>query len=319
MRRIIREQEPLRPSTRISTLEAADQTTVAKRRHSEPPQLIHMVRGDLDWIVMKCLEKDRTRRYETANGLAEDVVRHLNNEPVTARPPGGIYRLQKLVRRHKLMFSVGAAVTAALVIGLALSTWFFFQERAARQRAVAAEMKTQTEAKKSQQAAQFLQNMLKGVGPSAAMGRDTTMLREILDKTSEGVGKELKDSPEVEAELRTTLGEVYQALGQFTKAEEMFRAALVLRRGLWGNMNTNVADSLENLVQALEWQMKSAESEPLALEALTIRTKLLGREHPEVAESLAALGVVRLDQGRFTEAEELSGSRVGLAETIVGK
>ena len=318
MRRIIREQEPLRPSTRLSTLAAADQTTVAKRRHSEPPQLIHSMRGDLDWIVMKCLEKDRTRRYQTANGLADDVARHLNDETVTARPPGGVYRLQKLVRRHKLMFAVGTAVAAALVVGLALSTWFFFQERAARQQAVAAEKKAQTEAKKSQQVAQFLQNMLKGVGPSVAMGRDTAMLREILDKTSEGVGKELKDSPEVEAELRTTLGEVYQALGQFAKAEEMFRAALVIRRGLWGKMNIKVADSLENLVKALEWQMKAAEAEPLVLEALTIRTNLLGAEHAKVAETLAALSVVRLDQGRFTEAEELSGHALATRRKLLG-
>ena len=110
------------------------------------------------------------------------------------------------------------------MIGLGLSTWFFFQERAARQRAVAAEKKTQTEANKSQQVAHFFKDMLKGVGPSVALGRDTTMLREILDKTAERVGKDLKDSPEVEAELRT-IGEMYQALGQFTKAEEMHRAA----------------------------------------------------------------------------------------------
>ena len=318
MRRIIREREPLRPSTRISTLEAADQTTVAKRRHSEPPQLIHLVRGDLDWIVMKCLEKDRTRRYETANGLADDVVRHLQDEPVTARPPGRVYRLQKLVRRNKLVFAVGAAVTAALLIGLALSTWFFFNERAARQRAVAAEKKTQTEARKSQQVAQFLQDMLKGVGPSVAMGRDTTMLREILDKTAERVGKDLKDSPEVEAELRTTLGEIYLPLGQWAKAEEMHRAALVIRRGLWGNMNTKVADSLENLADTLEWQRRPAEAEPLVLEALTIRTNLLGAEHPKVAECLATLGDVRWDQSRRNEAEELYRHALAMRRKLLG-
>ncbi len=318
MRRIIREQEPLRPSTRISTLEAADLTTVAKRRHSEPPQLVHVVRGDLDWIVMKCLEKDRTRRYETANGLADDVLRHLNDEPVTARPPGRVYRLQKLVQRNKLVFAVGAAVTAALVIGLALSTWFFFQEREARQRAVAAETRAQAEASKSQQVAQFLKDTLKGFGPSVAMGRDTTMLREILDKTAERVGKDLKDSPEVEAELRTTLGEVYQTLGQFTKAEEMHRAALVIWRGLWGNMNTNVADSLENLSDALEWQSKSADAEPLVLEALTIRTNLLGAEHLKVAECLATLGDIRWDQWRRSEAEELYRHALAMRRKLLG-
>src|SRR5436309_13748673 len=86
MRRTIREKEPDRPSTRLSTMAEGELTTVAKHRHTEAPRLIHLVRGDLDWIVMKCLEKDRTRRYETANGLASDIQRHLNNEPVVARP-----------------------------------------------------------------------------------------------------------------------------------------------------------------------------------------------------------------------------------------
>ena len=118
MRRIIREKEPPRPSTRISTLEATDRTTVAKRRHSEPPQLVHLVRGDLDWIVMKCLEKDRTRRYETANGLAHDILCHLNNEPVLARPPSKLYRFEKAFRRHKLGFAAGTAIVAALILGV---------------------------------------------------------------------------------------------------------------------------------------------------------------------------------------------------------
>ena len=107
MRRIIREEEPARPSTRLSTLRAAEaDRPSARRRHSRTSQAHgqHM-RGDLDWIVMKCLEKDRTRRYETANGLATDMQRHLNNEPVVARPPSRLYRLQKLVRRNKLAFA----------------------------------------------------------------------------------------------------------------------------------------------------------------------------------------------------------------------
>ena len=91
MRQTIREKEPPRPSTRLSTLEAAELSTVAKARRSEPPKLIHSVRGDLDWIVMKCLAKDRARRYDTANGLARDVERHLHNEPVVARPPSRLY------------------------------------------------------------------------------------------------------------------------------------------------------------------------------------------------------------------------------------
>src|SRR5437667_9179430 len=123
MRRTIREKEADRPSTRLSTMAEGELTTVAKHRHTEAPRLIHLVRGDLDWIVMKCLEKDRTRRYETANGLASDIQRHLNNEPVVARPPSTVYRFQKLVRRNKLAFAGASAVAVALVLGIVASTW----------------------------------------------------------------------------------------------------------------------------------------------------------------------------------------------------
>src|SRR5215470_3570237 len=93
-------------------------TTTAKHRHTEAVKLIHLLRGDLDWIVMKCLEKDRARRYETANGLARDIQRHLNCEPVVARPPSRLYEFQKTIRRHKFGFAAAGAVAAALLIGL---------------------------------------------------------------------------------------------------------------------------------------------------------------------------------------------------------
>jgi eukaryotic-like serine/threonine-protein kinase len=139
LRRTIREKEPAKPSTRLSTMLDADLTAVAQRRHSEPPKLIHALRGDLDWIVMKSLEKDRTRRYETANGLAMDIQRYLTNEPIVARPPSTLYRFQKLVRRNRTMFATVGAGAAALVIGLILSSYLFVQDRIALKRAVAAE------------------------------------------------------------------------------------------------------------------------------------------------------------------------------------
>ena len=123
MLRIIREQEPVRPSTRLSTMAAGELSTTATRRQSEPPKLIHLVRGDLDWIVMKCLEKDRARRYETANGLARDIERHLKHEPVVARPPSVAYRLEKSFRRNRLVFTAAGLVGLALVLGAVLSTW----------------------------------------------------------------------------------------------------------------------------------------------------------------------------------------------------
>jgi WD40 repeat protein/serine/threonine protein kinase len=139
MRKIIREQEPVRPSTRFLTLHGEDLTTTAKRRSTDSSKLLHQIQGDLDWIVMKCLEKDRTRRYETANGLAADVQRHLNNEPVEARPPGNLYKFQKLVRRNKIAFVAGTAIAAALLLGIIASTWQAVRATHAKREALAAQ------------------------------------------------------------------------------------------------------------------------------------------------------------------------------------
>jgi eukaryotic-like serine/threonine-protein kinase len=123
MRKMIREKEPVRPSTRVATLGAEQLTTTAKRRSVDTSKLLPQLRGDLDSIVMKCLEKDRTRRYETANGLAADLKRHLNNEPVLARPPSRLYEFQKSVRRHKAGFAATAAMIIVLAFGVLISTW----------------------------------------------------------------------------------------------------------------------------------------------------------------------------------------------------
>jgi eukaryotic-like serine/threonine-protein kinase len=161
LRRTIREKEPARPSTRLSTMLNADLTTIAERRQSDAPKLVHLVRGDLDWIVMKSLEKDRTRRYETANGMAMDIQRYLTNEPIVARPPSTIYRFQKLVRRNKTLFVATSAGVAMLVIGLILSLYLFIQEKAALKREVAAEQVAEQLKEKAQQDAATTQQILR--------------------------------------------------------------------------------------------------------------------------------------------------------------
>ncbi|HEV2394038.1 MAG TPA: protein kinase [Verrucomicrobiae bacterium] len=152
IRRIIREEEPVRPSTRLHTLDAVEQTTVARHRQADPPKLRHLLSGDLDWIVMKALEKDRGRRYETANGLAMDIQRHLNNEPVLARPPGKLYRFQKMARRNKLAFGAAAAVVTSLALGLVICSFLFIREKQAR--ASEAAMRQKAEAANQQAQAQ---------------------------------------------------------------------------------------------------------------------------------------------------------------------
>jgi serine/threonine protein kinase/tetratricopeptide (TPR) repeat protein len=311
MRRTLREKDPAKPSTKLNTMTQADLTAIAQHRQSEPPKLIKLVRGDLDWVVMKCLEKDRNRRYETANGLAMDVKRYLANEPVAASPPGRIRRFQKLVRRNRLAFAAAGAVLASLIIGLGVSTWMFFKEQQDRHQAEAERRIAETEAFKSQQVAQFLKDMLHGLGPSVALGQDTIMLRGILDKTAERVSRDLKAEPMVEAELRNTLGDVYLELGEYQKAEAMQREALAMRRKWLGNEHLQVAESLRDLADALRREGKYAESETLLRDSLAIFRKRLGNGHEDVAGLLVLLGDVLRYEGKLDEAELME--RQGLA------
>ena len=304
MRRLIREKEPLRPSTRLALLSADDLTTVAKRQRTEPPRLIHLVRGDLDWIVMKCLEKDRTRRYETAKRLGADLERHLNHEPVTAAAPGTFYRLGKFIRRHRLAIATAAALVALLVAGVVGSGWQAVH-------ATRAEAHTRT-------VATFLKTMLNGVRPSRALGRDTRMLREILDATAASLGKELKNQPAVEAELRGTIGGVYLDLGEYEKAETMDRIALALRRQVFGYGHESVADSLNDLGNALYRQSKLAEAAAAHVEALALRKKLLGNQHPKVAASLNNLANTLREQGKLAEAEAMFREALVLRRELLG-
>ena len=200
MLRIIREEEPPKPSTRLSSIDTLP--SIAANRHTEPARLSKDVRGELDWIVMKALEKDRNRRYETASGFAADIERYLNDEPVEACPPSALYRFRKFARRNKLGVAAGLAVAAALVLGVAGTTggmiWALRERKAAQANADHAT----TQAARSEQVAHFLKDMLNGVAPSVAMGRDTTMLREIVDKTAQCLDQDLPDQASVEADLR---------------------------------------------------------------------------------------------------------------------
>jgi len=145
LRRIIREKEPLRPSTKLNTLQGEARTTAGKRRQTDVGRLVHQLRGDLDWIVMKCLEKDRARRYETANGLAMDIGRYLKNEPVIARPPSKAYQFQKLLRRNKVISTASALVLAVILVGTGISITQTLRAQRELRRALAAETQTQRE------------------------------------------------------------------------------------------------------------------------------------------------------------------------------
>jgi serine/threonine protein kinase/tetratricopeptide (TPR) repeat protein len=310
MRRMIQEQEPLRPSTRFSSLQLEERTTTAKRRGMDPPKLLHQLRGDLDWIVMKCLEKDRTRRYETANGLALDVQRYLKHEPVVAARPSQLYSIQKFVQRHRIALATTTAFACLLVAGVIVSTWQAV-------RASRAEKAARADAVSRQAAYLFMASILDSVGPSRAKGRDTTMLREILDDTATRLGRDLKNQPEAEADLRIVLGKTYADLGLSTNALEMTQRGLDLRRAHLGATNAATADALNNL-GAIRYDLGDyAGAEDAARQALAIRMQLFGPNNTNVALSLNNLGYALATQNKFAEAEETTQQALDIRKRLL--
>jgi tetratricopeptide (TPR) repeat protein len=357
IRRTIRQDEPARPSTCLSTMQGADLTAIAKHRKAEPPKLIHLVQGDLDWIVMKCLEKDRTRRYETANGLAADIQRHLNDEPVVARPPSRLYEFQKTVRRHKFGFAAGAAVITVLAAGLMVSTWMFFKEQQARQQAEAEKEIAKTEAAKATAISVFLEQALQSANPDQLKGSGYTV-RQLLDDFSSGLENQFQSQPEVEAEVRVTLGRAYYRLGLPDKSQPQMERALILRRRIFGEHELVAATLVdyawtsfeqdqyakgesqsrealdiyrkcgtagEPVITAL-WaleklvaaQGRDTEVDAIAQEALAMAAKSPGIEYPETANILHALAEVKNRQGKHDEGASLASKAVAMHRRLQG-
>jgi Leucine-rich repeat (LRR) protein len=226
IRRIIREVDPPRPSMRMKTLDGNELTTMAKRRHTEPAKLPGALRGDIDWIVMKCLEKDRSRRYDTANGLALDLQRHLANEVVIARPPTTAYLLSKLIRRNKLAFAAGAAIVATLVIGIAASVWQAVRATSAEKRAVAA----------------F--DELRATAPAFAEQARSLAAREQFSEAIEKLDYALKLRPDA-AEYLMAKGDLLQCQLKLAEAAAIYREALRVQPGLArAEANAKLCDEL---------------------------------------------------------------------------
>ncbi len=230
IRRTIREVEPPRPSTRLSTMLSADLTTVAQRRHAEPAKLATQIRGDLDWIVMKALEKDRTRRYESATGLAADIQRHLENEPVTARPPSTTYRLQKLIRRNRTASLATAAIAITLLFALTFSTTAFLRERKARLQTLAAERarefahrQAESETVRADTVAKFVTELFNDVIPELDQRGHREAIRQLID-VADRLASRLTNAPRAEAELRFYIGNGYGGtLGDYASEQLQYQ------------------------------------------------------------------------------------------------
>lgn len=303
--RMIKEDEPPKPSTRLSESGEA-LGSISAQRHMEPSKLTKLMRGELDWIVMKTLEKDRTRRYDTATGLAEDIQRYLTDQPVQARSPTRSYRLKKFVRRNKAGVLAGTSIAAALMAGFILASIGFLQARreanraddeakiahAQEESAKNQEEIARTQSKRSNEVAKFLTEMLQAPQPWYSARQDTALLRSILDHAAVRVGRELKEQPEVAAELLDVIGFTYWTISDFRKSESIYRQAIELYQGQFGSENPLSTKLLVNMALSLRDQGKFAEAEKTLLEALSIQKKLFGNESAEVAHTLRDLGLV---------------------------
>ena len=302
IRRTIREVEPPRPSTRLSTLQGEALTATAKQHGTESVHLVKLIRGDLDWIVMKCLEKDRTRRYDTANGLATDLRRHLENEPVVARPPSAGYRLQKAWRRHKTAFAVAALMAAVLVAATGISAW---QATLAKQRLA-----------ESEAISKFLTDVFQSPDP-ARDGRTITVA-ETLGAAAKKLETELANQPARRAKLQATLGLTYHALGLYREAIPLQEKVRDYYLAASGPEHPDTLRAMHNLAISYDDAGRRDEALKLREEVLALRRKVNGPEHPDTLKAMNSLASSYDDAGRREEALKLREEVLALCRKVNG-
>ncbi|HYV86220.1 MAG TPA: serine/threonine-protein kinase [Patescibacteria group bacterium] len=295
VRRRIREEEPRTPSARLGGLVEAAATEKAARRRVDAITLRRQVKGELDWIVMKALEKDRARRYGSPAELAADIGRHLDHLPVLAGPPGVGYRARKFVRRHR----VGVAFATLAVIGLA---GFGLAMALQSQRIARERDRANREAATANRTLSFLAELFEVSDPSEARG-STVTAREILDRGAAKIDAEMKDEPLVRAKLLLTLGEVYQSLGLEASARPLLETSLSLRRGALGAADPETLDSMSALATLLQDQGKLGEAEAGFRAVLAGRRAGLGVDHIDTLVAANNLGLLLQQEDKLREAE----------------
>ena len=308
MRRLIREKEALKPSTRFNTASEEERNTIARNRNTEPHRLSLRVKGDLDWIVLKALEKDRGRRYETANAFAEDIRRHLADEPVTAAAPSRVYRFRKLLRRNRTAFGAAAVVLIALLAGLAVSTWSFLNEKEARRKEEQTRLHAEESERQTRLVASFLQDLLEGINPEFIQGMNLDVLRSRLDRIGTQMEGELPQDSPAAVELLLTLGKVYNALGKSDDARPILEKSLRGARML--DDQPKIVEALVALADAIEGEADPDYNEECSLlnEGMELSREIHGTSHPTSILLLSRLGALKSNKFRdpvgVTQAEE---------------
>jgi tetratricopeptide (TPR) repeat protein len=354
MRRIIREEEPQRPSARLSSIDTLP--SLAACRQTEPARLTRLVRGELDWIAMKALEKDRNRRYETANGFAMDLQRFLAGEPVQAAPPSASYRLRKLARKYRAVLATAAVIALLLVAGIAVSAWQAVRatkaEAAARLAAQQALEAQQAEAKRAESEARAKQEALAAAeGEKKARAQAQKRLAQIeksndiitsiftdldMEKVKEGsepleavLGQRLvKAANELEGEavgdplvvagLQHRLGESLRHLGKPEQAISLFGKARGTRTAGLGVDHPDTLKSMNELACAYLDSSNLNQALQLFQETLKLRTARLGADHPDTLESMNDLAAAYIHAGKPDRAVSLLEETVKLRKAKLG-
>jgi serine/threonine protein kinase/tetratricopeptide (TPR) repeat protein len=347
--RRIREEEPPRPSTRLSESEEA-LPSISAQRKTEPARLTKLLRFELDWIVMKALEKDRTRRYETASALARDIERYLHDEPVEAGPPSSGYKLRKLARKHRRALATAAAFAVLLLLAALTSSYLAFEAarsaRAARtaelaagkdrDRAVAAEATAQanlvkaqgeeTRARQSQAETKavldfFQTRVLAAARPkdqAGGLGIDAT-IHQALDAAEPGIAQAFAGQPAVEASIRNTLGESYYFLGENAAALRQMQRALELLEEAHGPDHPSTLSALNNLALAYQAAGRRSEALPLHERGLSRAKAKLGADHLDTLNSMSNLALAYWQVGRLADALPLFEAALKGFEARLGR
>ena len=287
--RHLREDDPPKPSTKISSVRDTS-APQAEARGMQPSQLVGELRGDLDWIAMKALDKDRNRRYGTPSEIAEDIRRYLNNEPIVARPATAGYRLRKYVRRHRV------AVAAAAALFLLLSGFAVLQAVQLR--------RITRERDRANRIADFMTKMFKVSNPSEARGNSVTA-REILDKSSRDIESGLSKDPELQAQMMDLMGRVYGHLGLFSTAQGLLSRAVDIRQRVLGPDDPDTLLSLNNLANCVSDQGKYPEGDKLYRRIIDASKGKRGPVERTRVMAMNNLALNLIDEGNVPEGEKM--------------
>ena len=309
MRKTIRETEPVRPSTRFATLDGEELTKTAKRRSADTSKMIHQIKGDLDWIVMKCLEKDRSRRYDSASALAADVKRHLDNQAIAARPPSTAYRIQKALRRNKTAFAVAGLIAAVLVTATGISAWQAI-------RATRAETMAKQRLAEEEDISKFLIDTFQSPDPMRH-GRTITVA-ETLDIAAAKLDADLASQPARRAKLLATLGMTYRALGLSHEATPLLERVRDYYLATAGDEDPDTLKANHNLALVYDETDRHSDALKLREQVFALRQKVNGPEHPDTLKAMRSLAFSYYKAGRCDEALKLREQVLALYRKVSG-